>query len=104
MGKENDVAQYHSKSAKILFNKNVKEGQAPGIVVKFQRSTWVAWGSQVQISAGPSTSSHVAASHIKQRNSGTDVSSATVFLKQIDKDWQHMLAQGQSSSHTQKRI
>ena len=42
--------------------------------------------------------------HAKQRKIGIDVSSATIFLKQKEKDWQQMLAQGQSSSHTQKVI
>ena len=49
-------------------------------------------------------SSHaMVACHIKQRKIGTDVSSVTVFLKQKEEDWQQMLAQGQSSSHTQKK-
>ena len=35
------------------------------------------------------------------RKSGTDVSLGTIFLKH-KKDWQQMLAQGQSSSHTKE--
>ena len=42
------------------------------------------------------------AAQIKQRTMGTNVSSVTVFLKQKEEEWQQMLAQGQSSSHTQK--
>ena len=34
----------------------------------------------------------------KKRNIGADISSATIFLKQKQEDWQQMLAQGQSSS------
>ena len=33
---------------------------------------------------------------------GTDVSSMAIFVKQKEEDWQQMLAQGQSSSHTKK--
>ena len=33
---------------------------------------------------------------------GTDVSSATTFLKQKEEDWQQMLAQGQSPSPKRK--
>ena len=40
--------------------------------------------------------------HTKWREIGTDVSSGTVFLKQKEKDWQWMLAQGQSSSQTKQ--
>ena len=42
--------------------------------------------------------------HEKWRKIGTDVSSATVLLKQKEEDWQHMLAEGQSSSQKNKRI
>ena len=41
--------------------------------------------------------------HIKQRKMGTDVSSATIFLKQKEEDWQQSLAQDQSSSPKIKR-
>ena len=44
----------------------------------------------------------VAAAYLKERKTGTDVSSATIFLKQKEKDWQQMLAQGQSSSQEKK--
>ena len=36
----------------------------------------------------------------KQRKTGTNVGSGTIFLKQKEGDWQQILAQGQSSSHT----
>ena len=42
-------------------------------------------------------SSSLGIPHAKQRKIATDVSSATIFLKQKE-DWQYMLAQGQSSS------
>ena len=35
----------------------------------------------------------MAASYIKQRKTGTDVSSAIIFLTQKEEDWQEMLAQ-----------
>ena len=39
----------------------------------------------------------------KERNIGTDVSSGLIFLKEKEEeDWQWMLAQGESSSHTKK--
>ena len=51
-----------------------------------------------------SSSSHaVAVSHIQNRQIGTDVSSATIFLKQKEEDWQQTLAQGQSSSPKKKK-
>ena len=40
--------------------------------------------------------------HTKQRRIGRDVSSAAIFLKQKEEDWQQMLAQGQSSSPKNK--
>ena len=41
--------------------------------------------------------------HTKKRKIGTDVSSGAIFLKQTEKNWQQMLAQGESSSPKKKR-
>lgn len=43
------------------------------------------------------------ASQIKQRKIGTYVSSQRILLKQKDKDWGQVLAQGQSSSEKTKK-
>ena len=85
--------------------KKARRGQPSRVVVKFTCSVPAAWGLQVQI---PGTDQHhssshtVAVSHIKQSKIGTDISSVMIFLKQKEEDWQQMLAQGQSSSHTKK--
>ena len=41
--------------------------------------------------------------HTKWRRTGTDISSATIFLKQKEEDRQEMLAQGQSFSPNKKK-
>ena len=41
--------------------------------------------------------------HAKERKIGIDVSSATIFLKQNEEDWQQTLAQGQYSSQKEKK-
>ena len=79
---------YKSKNLKM---KMFSGGWPGGIVVKFAHSASVAWGLWVWISGtdlAPLVSHAVAASHIKQRKIGTDVSLVTVFLKQKEKDWQ----------------
>ena len=83
-------------------------GQPSGVAVKFAHSALVAQGSQVQIpGTDPGPLVRPCCSSIpftKQRKTGTDVSSVTIFLKQKEGDWQQILAQGQSSSHTQNYI
>ena len=82
-------------------------GWPSGLVVTFANSALVAWGSQVWVPGANLTllvKPHLAASHMKERKIGTDVSSATIFFKQKEEDQQHVLAQGQSSSHTHKFI
>ena len=84
-----------------------KAGQPGGVMVKFVHSVVVAQGSRVQI---PGIDLHAAPQAMlwqhpkyKIEEDGTDVSSATIFLKQKEEDWQQMLlAQGQSSSPKNK--
>ena len=71
-------------------------------MVKFTCSASAAGGSQVQIlgtnlDIAPQPCC-VSIPHTKQRKSGTDINSGTIFLKQKEEDWQQKLAQGQSSS------
>ena len=77
-------------------------GGQPGVlVVKFSHLALAAQGSQFRILGTDlaSLARHaVMAPNIKQRKTGTDVTSATIFLKQQEEDWQQILAQGQSSS------
>ena len=77
-------------------------GQPGGAAVKFARSTSVAWGSQVWImGTGLALLVRPCCDDIPHKiEEDTDVSSATIFLKQKEEDGQQMLAQGQSSSHT----
>ena len=77
-------------------------GQPSGIVVKFACFTLAAQGSQVWI---PGMDMELlikpcwgSIPHTKKRKVGTDVSSATIFLKWKEEDGQQILAQGQSSS------
>ena len=74
-------------------------------MVRFVHSISVAQGLRVWIPGldlAPLMEPHCSGILHKIEEIGTDVSSATVFLKQKEDDWQQMLAQGQSSSHTQK--
>ena len=41
--------------------------------------------------------------HTKYKKIGTDLISATIFLKEKEEDWQKMLAQGQSSLPKNKK-
>ena len=73
-----------------------------GLVVKFTCSTLAAWGSQIRI---PGADLHIAYQAMlwqhptyKIEDTVSDVSSATIFLKQKEEDWQQMSAQGQCSS------
>ena len=77
-------------------------GQPSGIVVKFAHSTsgprvrWFrSWEQTYTLLLNPCCSS---VPHTKWRKIGTNVSSATIFRKQKEEDWQQVLAQGQSSS------
>ena len=70
-------------------------------MVKFTCSASVAKGSQVQIlgvDLAPLAKPHWGGIPHKMRKVGTDVNSATIFLKQKEEDCQQMLAQGQSFS------
>ena len=64
-------------------------GQPGGAVVKFACSASAAWGSQVQILKVD------LALLVKPCYGG--------IPHKIEEDWQQMLAQGQSSSHTHKK-
>ena len=70
-------------------------GQLSGILFKFARSIAGAQG-QTYIPLIKPCCDNVP--HTKQKKTGTDVSSAIIFLKQKEEDWQQVLAQGQSSS------
>ena len=67
-----------------------------GILVKSACSALVAWGLQARSLGIKACYGGIL--HTKWRRIGTDVNSATIFLKQEEEDWQQMLAQGQSSS------
>ena len=87
---------------KKLFPSKYLGAQPRGVVVKFTYSSLAAWGLQVWI---PGTDLALLAkpycgSIPHKIKIGTDVSSLSIFLKQKEEDWQQMLAQGQSSSHT----
>ena len=76
-------------------------------MVKCAHSTSSAWGSQVQ-TPGADLAQLVkprcrSIPHTKERKIGTDVSSATIFRKQKEEDWQQMVAQGQSSSQKKRK-
>ena len=74
-------------------------------MVKFTRSVSAARALQVQILGTdlvPLVKPHCGGIPHKIDKIGTDGGSVTIFLKQKEEDWQQMLAQGQSSSHTHK--
>ena len=76
-------------------------------MVKFTHSTLVAVSLQVWIPGTdltPLVKSHCGGVTHKAEEDGIDVSSATIFLKQKEEDWQPMLAQGQSSSQKTKNL
>ena len=67
--------------------------QPGGVAIKFTHSASAAWGLGVQIlgaDMAPLVRPHLASSHIKWRKIGIDVSSATIFLKQKEEDWQQI--------------
>ena len=82
-------------------------GLAGGVVVGFVCSTLMAKGSRVRIPGIDLHTAHQAMQWqhpmCKIEDDCTDVSSATVFLKQKEEDWQKMLAQGQPSSPKKKK-
>ena len=70
-------------------------------MVKFVCFTSAAWGSQVWIPGEDARTTHQTMLwwHPTYKiEENTDVSSATILLKQKGEDWQQRLAQGQSSS------
>ena len=92
--------EYLLQSMTCDTDKSNFRGGPGGVVVKFVCSALAAQGLWVQILGEDLHTTHKPCCggipHTKQRRTGTDVSSGTVFLK--EEDWQQMLAQGQSSS------
>ena len=72
-------------------------GWPGGIVVRFMHSAFMAWGSHVRI---PGVDLHIVHQAMLWRHPtykkwwkfGKDVSSATIFLKQKEENWQQMLS------------
>ena len=82
-------------------------GPPGGIVVKFSTLLWwpaVQWFESQAWTHTPFIKPGCGSIPQTKQKIGTDVSSATIFLKQKEEDRQQMLAQGQSPSHTHKRI
>ena len=80
-------------------------GWPGGLVVKCPCSASAAWSPHVQIPGtdlAPLVKPRCGSIPHKIKEDSTDVSSATIFLKQKEEDWQQMVAQGQSSSQTTK--
>ena len=71
-------------------------------------SASVARGSRVWILGVDLCTAHQACCgsvpYTTQRRIATDVSSATIFLKQKEEDWQQMLVQSESSSLEKKSL
>ena len=95
--------QHHA--SRVLYKK-LSTGLPGGVMAKFTHSTSVAEGLQVRIPlvdlAPLSKPCCGGIPHTKQRMIGGNDSSATIFLKQKEEDWQLMLAHSQSSSPKKK--
>ena len=77
-------------------------------MVKFTHSPLPAQGSRVQIPGVDLHSTQQAMlwrgpTYKMEEDWHQDVSSATIFLKQKEEDWQQMLAQSQSASPKEKK-
>ena len=87
------------------FIKNAEGGRPRGVVVKFTCQASVGRGSQVPIlgaDLAPLIKPCCGGIPHKVEEDGTEVSTATIFLKQKEEDWQEMLPQGQFlHTHTQ---
>ena len=89
------ILPYNSATALLNLYPIKMKAMGAGLVavVEFMHLLWRpgVHGFRSRVQAQHHSSNHaVAASHIKWRNTGTDVSSVRIFLKQKEEDWQQM--------------